>query len=258
MVSPRAVPDTRQLPSFCITQREALRCTLAWSNEPGSGNKAIVAVKWNSHYVLGNGSSLEITCFLIELRNVFILSQVAYYLWVQCVIIKITYLGKNNEQKVSWKNTTQQAYIFLERWSSILSTIVLCFTVVNPHRKQQNASDVFACTKRPCLKAQPLGTCHKAPHLWALYTHLFTDFSQSVPKQRYWWREQPKKLHPSHDSAAFVLSRASSQSSIKGPAKIAPNFLPHLSVPSTGTVTIDIWGGSGGGGGKQCFAFIHF
>ena len=252
-VSPRAVPETRQLPGFCIAESEALRCTLAQSNEPGSGNKVIVAVKWNGHYALGNGSSLEITCFLIELRNVFILSQVAYYLWVQCVIIKITYLGKNNEQKVSWKNTTQRAYIFLERQSSIWSTIVLCFTVVNPHSKQQNASDVSARTKRPCLKAQPPGTHHEAPHLWAPHTHLFTDLSQPVLEQRCWWVEWPRKLHllpqlwsfhPQQSIFSLVYKRSSKNCS-QFPS--APQSSEHRHR--------HYWQL---GGEEECAAFIHF
>lgn len=55
---------------------------------------------------------------------------------------------------------------------------------------------MFLHVQRDPLKAQPLGTCREVPHLWALYTHLFTDLSQSVLKRRCRWREWPQKLHP--------------------------------------------------------------
>lgn len=123
---------------------------------------------------------------------------------------------------------------------------MLCFTVENPHRKQQNASDVSACTKRPCLKAQPLGMCREVPRspphssLRRRYRHLLPSLYSSRDTGG---GNGHKTYDPCHCSEVFILSKSSSRSSIKGEAKIAPNFLPRFSALSAGTGTIDNYGG---------------
>lgn len=187
--SPRAVLKTRHLAGFCIAQSKALRCTLAQSNEPGSGSKVIVAVKWNSHCILGSGSSLEIICF-------FNWGEECFHSLSSCILFMGTLC--NNKNYISWqkqwtKNQLEEHYTAGIYFSGevVIYFKYHCalFHCGNPQRKQQNASDGFIHTetlfKSTTPKQVPWSTSLLSPRHW-----FFTDLSQSVHQ----WRECPQKL----------------------------------------------------------------